>query len=59
VLFFCICLQLVKICTMQLDAWAAAEGPVDLAAVGKDLSFEFSTQLLVRVGVLLQALCNY
>ncbi|WIA15434.1 hypothetical protein OEZ85_002083 [Tetradesmus obliquus] len=39
--------KLVKICTTQLDAWAAAEGPVDLAAQGKDLSFEFSTQLLV------------
>ncbi|KAF6266422.1 cytochrome P450 [Scenedesmus sp. NREL 46B-D3] len=39
--------SLIKICTKQLDAWAAAEGPVDLAAEGKDLSFEFSTQLLV------------
>jgi hypothetical protein len=39
--------QLTKICTTQLDAWAAAERPVDLAAEGKDLSFEFSTQLLV------------
>ncbi|WIA35635.1 hypothetical protein OEZ86_004050 [Tetradesmus obliquus] len=39
--------KLVKICTTQLDAWSAAQGPVDLAAQGKDLSFEFSTQLLV------------
>jgi hypothetical protein len=37
----------VAICAAQLDEWAAADGPVDIAARGKDLSFEFSTQLLV------------
>jgi hypothetical protein len=51
--FFSCCLQLIKICTTQLDEWAAAEGPVDLAAQGKDLSFEFSTQLLVRCRLVL------
>lgn len=39
--------KLVDICSSQLDSWCAAGGPVDLAAEGKDLSFEFSTQLLV------------
>jgi hypothetical protein len=39
--------QLVGICRTQLDAWSSSDGPVDLAAHGKDLSFEFSTQLLV------------
>jgi hypothetical protein len=41
------CVQLVDICRTQLDAWSAAPGPIDLAKKGKDLSFEFSTQLLV------------
>lgn len=45
----CCCVQLVGICRTQLDEWAASEGPVDIAARGKDLSFEFSTQLLVSV----------
>jgi hypothetical protein len=40
--------QLVDICRTQLDKWSAAGGPIDIAAEGKDLSFEFSTQLLVR-----------
>lgn len=39
--------QLVNICSSQLDAWSAVDGPIDLAAEGKDLSFEFSIQLLV------------
>lgn len=39
--------KLVDICRTQLDAWSAAPGPIDLAKKGKDLSFEFSTQLLV------------
>lgn len=43
--------QLVKIITSQLDAWSGSNAPVDLAAQGKNLSFQFSTQLLVRVCV--------
>jgi hypothetical protein len=39
--------QLVDICRTQLDVWSAAGGLIDIAAEGKDLSFEFSTQLLV------------
>jgi hypothetical protein len=42
-------LQLVGICRTQLDEWAASDKPVDLAARGKDLSFEFSTQLIVSL----------
>jgi hypothetical protein len=34
----------------QLDAWAAA-GSVDLSTQAKDLSFEFSTRLLVKFRV--------
>jgi hypothetical protein len=41
------CEQLLGICRTQLDAWSSSEGPVDLAARGKDLSFEFRKQLLV------------
>lgn len=44
-------LQLVDICRTQLDVWSAAGGPINIAAEGKDLSFEFSTQLLVSGGV--------
>jgi hypothetical protein len=43
-------LQLVGICRNQLEEWSSVDGPVDLAARGKDLSFEFSTQLLVSNG---------
>jgi hypothetical protein len=39
-------LQMVSIVSSQLDEWAAA-GPINLAAEGKSLSFEFSTKLLV------------
>lgn len=46
-LFLAHLLQLVGICRTQLEEWASADGPVDLAARGKDLSFEFSTQLIV------------
>lgn len=42
-------MQLVGICRTQLDEWAASDKPVDLAARGKDLSFEFSTQLIVSL----------
>jgi hypothetical protein len=42
-------MQLVDICRSQLDTWSSAPGPIDLAAEGKDLSFEFSTQLLVSL----------
>lgn len=41
-------LQLVDICRTQLDAWSEAGVAVDLPTQGKALSFEFSTQLLVR-----------
>lgn len=44
------CGQLVDICSSQLDEWSAAgAGPIDMAAEGKNLSFEFSTQLLVSL----------
>lgn len=42
------CPQLEAICRTQLDEWSCAEGPVNLAARAKNLSFDFSTQLLVR-----------
>jgi hypothetical protein len=41
-------LQMVSIVSTQLDDWAAA-GPINLAAEGKSLSFEFSTKLLVSL----------
>ena len=41
---------MVDICSEKLDEWCAVGGPIDLAARGKDLSFEFSTQLLVSEG---------
>jgi hypothetical protein len=37
-----------SIVSTQLDEWAAA-GPINLAAEGKSLSFEFSTKLLVSL----------
>lgn len=50
---------MVDICREQLDAWAAA-GQMDLSTQAKDLSFEFSTRLLVKfkVGSATQWVCG-
>ena len=49
-----LCLQIVSITSSQLSDWASA-GSFDLAKDTKDLSFEFSTQLLVSTSDRLKA----
>jgi len=41
-------MQMEAICRRKLDTWAAVGCAVDLAAEGRELSFDFSTELLVR-----------
>ncbi|KAF6266277.1 cytochrome P450 [Scenedesmus sp. NREL 46B-D3] len=40
-----------RICRRHLEQWAAADAPIDLAVEGRQLAFDFSTQLLVNFDV--------
>lgn len=39
--------QIESVCRHHLEEWAAADRAIDIAIQGRELAFDFSTQLLV------------